>query len=132
MFVSMLTPTRETWLFTASVTTGKPIHREWQVVVVPLKGNGSSAISAWWCKARNSRNGNLPCNSRREESTPWAANIPHTRSRVRPAGSVASSSLAPGTADTIMDQACTTCGVSLGNALNEPKRTEERRGGEEG
>src|SRR5262249_51026201 len=121
--VSMLAPTRDTWLCPASVTTGSPIQSESQVVVVPLNGKGSSAMSALWCNARNSRDGNLPHNSSRDDSMPLHAKRSRIRCPARPPATLAITSRAPGTAARILDQTCTTCGVILDNALNDPKVT---------
>ena len=44
-FCITLTPRRETCEFPASVTTGRPIHRACSVIVCPVKGKLSSAMS---------------------------------------------------------------------------------------
>jgi hypothetical protein len=46
--VSRLAPTRPAWRCPLNVITGTPIHNASQVVVVPLKGKGSSAMSTRW------------------------------------------------------------------------------------
>src|SRR5262245_30700545 len=48
IWLSRLAPTRAAWRSPRSITTGTPIHSASQVVVVPLLGNGSSAISTRW------------------------------------------------------------------------------------
>ena len=107
-----------------SVTTGTPCHRQSQVVVWPLNGNGSSAMSSRLISSRYCAGGSRLTSSNRSGSIPDAANVarrraPSARRSCRPR----TSRRDRGTRSRISAQAASTSGVTLAKLLNEPNVT---------